>query len=164
MRIPWTRLALVAAVSFSAASATAAPTNFNPANTATRLIGLLSEDSVCTNTITPGAAPSAAPASCFVHASDAGAVYSDPSNDYYGSVSYVGASALTGGTNTFQMTVPATNWAKVLTVSFATSGATLTSSHGVLRIVLNLPCATLQSSGSRISRPGEAETEVGFHA
>src|SRR5215469_4257041 len=106
MRIPWTTFGVVAVAGLWAASATAqyidsgAPVDLT--NHTTRVIVLRGEDSsTCTN---PGAVPLGGPQtstnvapSCFTDASTTGSTYFTPSNDLVGQLSFVGASAATGG-------------------------------------------------------------------
>jgi len=113
------RLALLATTCLSAAGASAQ--NLNLTNHTTRPILILSEDHPCTNT-TQGP-PTAVPAGCLIFANDPAAVYTDPSNDYFGELSFVGTSTL--GTNTWLITVSQAVWQRALTITLTSSGVTL---------------------------------------
>jgi hypothetical protein len=122
MRILWMqRLALFAASFLPAASASTQ--NLNLTNHTTRAIAIMSEDHPCQNVV-QGSSSSASPG-CLIFANDTAAVYSDPSNDYFGELSFVGTSAL--GTSTWLITVPQLVWQKALTVTLGNSGVTLSS-------------------------------------
>jgi hypothetical protein len=119
MRIWWTQFTLVAVITLSAASATAQKLDLT--NHASRPILILSEDHPCANTVQgPATAPDP---SCLIFANDPAASYFDPSNDYFGELSYVGTSAL--GTNSWLITVSQMVWARALTITLTTSGVTL---------------------------------------
>jgi hypothetical protein len=115
------RLGWWAAACLAAAPASAQPLNL--ANHTTRPISILSEDHPCTN-ITQGASTAPSPG-CLIFANDPAAVYTDPSNDYFGELSFVGASAL--GTSTWLITVSQAVWQKALMVTLQSSGATLST-------------------------------------
>ena len=121
MRMPWMRLAWGAAVWLAATSAWAQPLNLT--NHTTRPIMLLTEDHPCTNT-TQGASAAPAPG-CLIFANDPAAVYTDPSNDYFGQLSFVGTSGL--GTSTFLITVSKAVWQKALTITLQSSGVILST-------------------------------------
>jgi hypothetical protein len=62
---------------------------------------------------------------CLIFANDPAAVYTDPSNDYFGQLSFVGASGL--GSSTWLITVSQAVWQKALTVTLQSSGVTLST-------------------------------------
>jgi hypothetical protein len=115
------RWALSAAVCLLVANASAQPLNLS--NHTARPILILTEDHACDNTVQ---GPSVAPkAGCSIFANDPAAIYDDPTNDYFGELSYVGTSTL--GTNGWLITVPQPVWQKILTIVLASSGGTLST-------------------------------------
>jgi hypothetical protein len=73
---------------------------------------------------TQGASLAASPG-CLIFANNPSAVYGDPSNDYFGELSFVGTSAL--GTSSWLITVSQAVWQKALTTTLGSSGVTLST-------------------------------------
>lgn len=138
MRDPWTRLALlVVAGCLSAANARAGNTitgNLVLGNTAQRFVVIQTEDHTCTNTtqLTPGPLATGSINDCTVYANDLAATYTDLTNDYFGTLSFLGTSGLLpGDTNVYQISVDSLTWAKTILPVLKAANAALGTNTGI---------------------------------
>jgi hypothetical protein len=97
-------------------------------NTTTRFVVIQTEDHTCNNTaqLTPGPLATGGINDCTVYANDPTATYTDLTNDYSGTLSFLGSSTLLpGDTNVYQITVDSLTWGKTIAPVLKASNATL---------------------------------------